>query len=209
MKLKYFLRGLGVGILFSAIILALSFYNKPKENLTKDEILERARKFGLMTEDEWKESRIEDALHNIGENPASQGAVSVNTATNGALDENQAAEASHKPSDEQPKESSLPKPDKTKTPEPDDSKEEQNPDNPQEDEGKTPLPSLLAEIVVTSGMVSSEVAEDLESKGIVDDAYDFDKYMCDNGFAPQIQAGTFYVPKGATYLEIAEILMKK
>lgn len=222
MKLKYFLRGLGVGILFSAIVLALSFYNKPKENLTEEEILERAEKYGLMTEEEWKNRQMEKALENMGNQEASPDAIAADGVSPDAIDsasngestdskdtsdsgsftdskddsDSESPAASREPADsEKPSESKKPseseKPSATKKP----------------DSEKTPPPSMLAEIVVKSGMVSSEVAEDLERQGIVKDAYDFDDYMCSNGFAPQIQSGTFYVPKGASYLEIAQILM--
>lgn len=206
MKLKYFMRGLGVGILFSAVVLALSFYNKPKENLTKDEIIERAKKFGLMTEQEWEEDRVSKTLENMGTQTATPDSISDNTGSRGALGDDKAdAGATKKPS-------AKPQEDKDKTDSPvsmtpsNEPSGEPDEEEPKEDD-KTPLPSLLAQVVVRGGMVSSEVAEDLERQGIIEDAYDFDQYMCDNGFAPQIQVGTFYVPKGATYLEIAEILM--
>lgn len=212
MKLKYFMRGLGVGILFSAIILALSFYNKPKENLTKEEILERARKFGLMTEQEWEEGRLNKTLTNKSDQTATPGAVSENTGSGGAIEGDKVADADRTDVPEnsaQPDNDVQGEEDKTDspvsmTPSNEPSRET---DKPKDD--RTPLPSLLAVIEVKGGMVSSEVAEDLQNQGIVEDAYDFDQYMCDNGFAPQIQVGTFYVPKGATYLEIAEILMGK
>lgn len=216
MKLKYFMRGLGVGVLFSAVILALSFYNKPKENLTKEEILERARKFGLMTEQEWEEVKLNKTLTNMSDQTATPGSVSESTGSGGAIGGDKTASAD---GTDAPQNSAGPDADDTGNTDRTDSPVSMTPSNepsnepsgetekPEDD--RTPLPSLLARIEVRGGMVSSEVAEDLQKQGIVDDAYDFDQYMCENGFAPQIQAGTFYVPKGATYLEIAEILMGK
>lgn len=218
MKLKYFMRGLGVGILFSAVILALSFYNKPKENLSKDEILERARKFGLMTEQEWEEEKLNKTLVNMTGQPATSGAVSAETGSEGAI--NDKVEGSKDSPDfvtssNPPEGTGKPTGDTQSTDAPvsmtpsNPPAETDEPDKDKPEDDKTPLPSLLAVIEVKGGMVSSEVAEDLQMQGIIDDADDFDQYMCDNGFAPQIQVGTFYVPKGATYLEIAEILMGK
>lgn len=201
-----------MGILFSAIVLALSFYNKPKENLTKDEIIERAKKFGLMTEQEWEKDRISKTLENMGGQTATPDSISDNTGSQGALggDKTADAGATKKPTQKPKEDTKGTDSPVSMTPSNEPSSEPSNePDDESKEDEKTPLPSLLAQIVVRGGMVSSEVAEDLERQGIVEDAYDFDQYMCDNGFAPQIQVGTFYVPKGATYLEIAEILMGK
>ncbi len=214
MKLKYFLRGLGVGILFSALVLALSFYNKPKENLTEAMIIERAKNMGMMTEQEWKDSQMEDALKNMGDQEATGEALAGGDPGEKEGNEDSASSsepsATKKPSTQKPSASpsgsaspdTLAPPKESATPKPSSSpKASKKP--------KDPSDGYLAEIVVETGMVSSQVAEDLERQGIVKDAYDFDQYMCDNGFAPQIQGGTFYIPKGSSYLEIAEILMRK
>ena len=48
MKLKYYMRGLGIGILLTTIIFVLSGYNKV---LTDEEIKERAAELGMVSED--------------------------------------------------------------------------------------------------------------------------------------------------------------
>ena len=45
MKFKYYLRGLGIGILISTIILSISFAMK-KNDLSDDEIIARAKELG-------------------------------------------------------------------------------------------------------------------------------------------------------------------
>ena len=47
MKFKYYLRGLGIGILISTIILSISFAMK-KNDLSDDEIIARTVKIGLV-----------------------------------------------------------------------------------------------------------------------------------------------------------------
>lgn len=47
MKLKYYLRGLGAGILVSTIILSTALGTKTKVELTDDEIIERAQALGM------------------------------------------------------------------------------------------------------------------------------------------------------------------
>ena len=50
MKFKYYLRGLGIGILISTIILSVSFAMK-KNDLSDDEIIARAKELGMVMED--------------------------------------------------------------------------------------------------------------------------------------------------------------
>ena len=47
MKLKYYLRGLGIGMMVTAIVLTLSFTSRRSGNLTDSEIRERARNLGM------------------------------------------------------------------------------------------------------------------------------------------------------------------
>lgn len=233
LKFKYLLRGFGIGILFSAVILALSYYNKPKGDLTEEEIIQQARELGMMTEQDWKEKKIQDTLDQINEDPASEGAIGEETDPEEKAKTDAETEDGKTPSKEKPEDEKS-QPEKTPesgsqtadTPENSDSQTADTPDHsdsqtadtedeePEEKPKKTAPPSEaenegVAVIKVVSGMVSSEVAEDLEAQQVIEDAYDFDSYMCENGFAPLIQAGTFYVPKDASYLEIARILMRQ
>lgn len=54
MKLKYYLRGLGVGIICTAIIMGIALSGKEKEKLTDAEIVERARLLGMVMAEEEK-----------------------------------------------------------------------------------------------------------------------------------------------------------
>ena len=47
MKLKYYLRGLGIGMMVTAIVLTLSFTSRRSGNLTDSEIREKARDLGM------------------------------------------------------------------------------------------------------------------------------------------------------------------
>lgn len=55
MKFKYYLRGLGIGILISTIILSVSFAMK-KNDLSDDEIIARAKELGMVMEDTGKDT---------------------------------------------------------------------------------------------------------------------------------------------------------
>ena len=49
MKLKYYLRGLGIGIMVTAVILSVAFGSR-KETLSDREIMERASELGMVSE---------------------------------------------------------------------------------------------------------------------------------------------------------------
>ena len=57
MKLKYYLRGLAVGILVTTIILAISFSQKEKE-LSDQEVINRAKQLGMVMADSGLKIRI-------------------------------------------------------------------------------------------------------------------------------------------------------
>ena len=52
MKLKYYLRGLGVGVICTAIIMGIALSGNKKEKLTDAEIIERARLLGMVMEED-------------------------------------------------------------------------------------------------------------------------------------------------------------
>ena len=47
MKLKYYLRGLGIGIIVTTIVLAIVF-SKNKKVMSDDEVIERATQLGMI-----------------------------------------------------------------------------------------------------------------------------------------------------------------
>lgn len=51
MKLKYYLRGLGLGIIFTTIVLLISFHTR-EVNISDEEIIKRAGKLGMVMKEE-------------------------------------------------------------------------------------------------------------------------------------------------------------
>ncbi len=63
-------------------------------------------------------------------------------------------------------------------------------------------------ITVERGATASRVAEQLEAAGAIADAQDFVKYLRNANLTDFINIGTFTIPQGAGYEEIARILTK-
>ena len=63
MKLKYFLRGLGTGIIFCAIVLFAAYMTNKKQP-SDDEIIERAKELGMVMDDS---KSVKDMLNDTTE----------------------------------------------------------------------------------------------------------------------------------------------
>ena len=64
------------------------------------------------------------------------------------------------------------------------------------------------QIVIEFGMTSAHVSDILEEAGLVEDAGAFDEYLCSNGFSRKITAGTYRIAPGTDEEEIIKIITK-
>lgn len=104
MKLKYYLRGLGIGIIVTTIILMISFSQRDND-VSDDYVIERAKELGMVmpeeddTRDTAQQNGQEDTSQKQEENPTdhAQGDTSPNMAGNS------------KSANQQPKNSDVPK----------------------------------------------------------------------------------------------------
>lgn len=62
------------------------------------------------------------------------------------------------------------------------------------------------EITIVAGMGSEDASRLLYEAGAVKDAYAYDAYLIQNGYASRILVGTFHIPAGASEEEIANII---
>lgn len=65
MKVKYFLRGLGFGILITTLLLFVSMDKNKSTEMTDEQIVERAKELGMLTQDEVDDYRLGESLDNI------------------------------------------------------------------------------------------------------------------------------------------------
>lgn len=180
MKFKYYLRGLGIGILISTIILSISFAMK-KNDLSDDEIIARAKELGMVMEDTGKDT-IPKATETEDEIPKS---------TEGSSNTEQ--------TDVQPGTT-----DSGETPQ-DAGADGADVVQPSQDGNNV----VQKEFTVEVGDSSNAVAQRLQEAGLVDNADAFNKYMVDNNYANFVLPGTVTIPEGAGYEEIAGILTDK
>lgn len=184
MKLKYYLRGLGVGIVVTAVILTIA--NHLGNKMSDEDIIKRAAKLGMvMKEDESLFPPTEPettAPEPTSPSPAEQDTTAV------------------KPAEQ---ETTTPEP---TTPVP----TEPETTTPVPAEPQTSgIVIHTATITVTSGMYSEAVSQRLEEAGIVKNWREFNEYLTSNGYAERLQTGTHSFNSEMDFNEIAEILVSR
>lgn len=220
MKRKYYMRGLGLGILVTAILCAVALPKKT-EPMTDEEVIARATELGYVK----KEGGVTaDDINKIKENENVSGTPVASqtpdtTANPEATPEGtpgptsspvptpEAPEPPEEPDKPDVPASPTPKPTATATPKPTATPV------PTKAPKATETPAVEEEPAVTSytitverGATARRVAERLASVGAVGDANAFVRYLQSNGLTDYINIGTFTIPKGASHAEIAKIL---
>ncbi|MCM1159972.1 MAG: hypothetical protein NC412_02005 [Roseburia sp.] len=235
MKLKYYLRGLGTGIVVTALVLGISL-SHGKGRVSDEEIKKRAKELGMVEgfeslEEASKEKDIkkaEEEENGVSSNKVTEGQTASEEqnaaetdqakADIGKLDEkedskpdseksgfgssikkeespevDQAEKADNQPKDQKQQQTETPK---------NDSKEEQ--EETSVAEGKK---SIILE--VRSGDGSLSVARRAVEAGLVTDAAEFDRFLCQGGYDKRICTGKHQIPEGASMEEIAKLLIRK
>lgn len=196
MRLRYYLRGLGLGILFAVIIIAIC--GKGTEgSLSDSQIMQRASELGMVSTENVKNHTLSNDTEAVKKENVqdTEPAVADNSTGNNAATDNA---QQGQPADSQAQKNQA---------------ETQNAADTstalQPEADSTPAETQYVTITVMDGEVCRDIAADLQSKGLVDDAEKFRIYMGETGYASFIHNGDFQIPVGASYEEIANILLRK
>ena len=225
MKLKYYLRGLGIGIVVTAIIMSIT--NKPQE-LTDAQIKMRAMELGMVEESvladlqakedadvetvedilnqhaQEKEENLEE-VSNV-EAEMEETAEEDNTTTE-AVDENATEDATTLETEEAIEEQPVV-----------DNEVEEIVEEPvvevtESEENNVPEDSISEEVVesytiikVEKGNGSEIVSKRLYEAGLVESAIEYNQFLVKNGYDRRLSVGNHEIPAGATEEEMARIL---
>lgn len=199
MKLKYYMRGMGIGIILTTLILSIA---NPKEKLTDSEVKERAKAMGMMDKGEKEVEALCDILEQAKPSVKPTIAPTQTPMPTVPPDSTETPESSSTPVPSETAENTIiPLP--TETPAPTPTIAVKLPKNDSRD-GKNS--GELITFTIKGGMTSSVVADVLEDKGLIGDASDFNKYIVGEGKASIIMVGTYTLPMGASYEEIVAII---
>ena len=214
MKRKFYLRGLGIGILVTAVIMGIA--SGRKRDMTDEEIRERARELGMV--ESVVLSNLETASPSAGSAAPSQPPVIPETSPEVTPSEETPSEETpmgspeaspeESPSGETPMGSPEASPEETPSGETPMSSPEASPAEtlPEETPETTAAPDGTVWITIRSGQSSAAVSRLLEEAGLVGSASAYDKYLCENGYDNRIRSGTHEIPAGAGEEEIALII---
>lgn len=185
MKLKYYLRGLGAGILFATIVLFISYSYK----MSDSQIKKRAEELGMVY---------------AGKEEQTTADIAGQTSTNEPESDNPEESTTPEPTTPEPTTPEATTPEPT-TPEP-------TTPEPTAPEATTPEPTTpdekveKCELTVTGSTSSNDVAYALANAGIIEDAEEFNDYLCDNGYDRRIQNGTYTITSDMSYEDIAKLI---
>lgn len=191
MKLKYYMRGLGIGIVVTALLMGFAI-SKQKEPMTDEEIKQRALEMGMI---EQNGVLADDLGADETESVPEENAEDVSEEISGeTVEDVQEAELSEQPNDDIVNVSDN---------EPADVTEES-------DIEESVTVEEFVVITVNGGDGSRTVANKLQEVGLIEDAAAYDVYLCQNGYDKRIATGNHEIPMGATEEEIAkEITTRK
>lgn len=191
---KFYLRGVGIGIIITAIILSFA-----KPRISNEEIRTRAKKLGMiMADEEVEKDNITSMLENNSK----------------ATDNPEQENINQNQQDEQSKveEENESKPEPEVESEPDILDENQSfmeTENSLEDGEVIDGSDEEIIIYIVKGLDSSEVAAILMRDGIIDDRHAFNEYMVKAGLSEKINKGEHKFKKGLSYEEIGNILTRQ
>lgn len=210
MKLKYYLRGLGIGIVFSTLIASFG-KTSAVEPMTDQKVIERAKELGMVertvladTEADRNESLEEttqetrndvkeslEETENLSESETDKMATFVESEES---EWEESAETTNQEETQPVQEETVVKP-----------TEEFDKESEEETKESTVGGEILV-VEIPSGSGSYETARILADYGLVSDAAKYDQFLCANGYDRKIRSGIYEIPVGADDVTIAEVI---
>ena len=199
MKLKYYLRGLGIGIIVTTIVLTISNATGGK-SMSDEDVIKRAEALGMVMEEDASGSRLKDQMQDTQEETAATEADTQEDTTAAEADTQDAGQTAD---DTQTTDDTQATDESTDGQEADAQTQEETPAENQEADAQS------YRLVVNAGAVCRQICDELQDNGVIDNSEELRKYLGDNGYAKQISPGNYEIPYGASFEEIAQILITR
>ena len=214
MRLKYFLRGVGIGILVTTIILTVT--HASERRMPDSEVIDRAIELGMSfsASHSGQQSSTEES------SPEESSAVRENAGDDVTDDLQHESETETEMGSQSPSETvsestgdgeALPgKESEAVTGMTTQATTELTTENENDGSAAGVMNNeVTCTINITKGMSSRTVCDMLKQNGIIEDAADFDRYLIKTGYDDKIRVGEVEVNSGMTYEELTAILYKK
>ena len=202
MKIRYYLRGLGLGILVTAIFFMVS--GKSSQTMSDEMIKARAKELGMSESVVLAELPKQEEPTVPETEEIQEETVTTVAETEETLVESISTEESMEESNEDITEETVIEMEEETV--------EELAEEIAEEESVTENSTQVTEnsepvvVTVNRGEGSDTVSRRLQEAGLVADAHEYDKYLMANGYDKRIGVGNHSVPAGATWEDIAKIL---
>ena len=215
MKLKYYLRGLGIGMAVTALILGISFSGRQgqeAQTLTDEQIRERASELGMVDSSELTLAALQNSAQpqttmepEVTEEskPTTEPENTIEPETTTEPEATAEPETTTEPKATAEPEMTT-KPETTAEPE-----MTTKPEATKEPELITAPEQSQTTITIKKGSDSGSVSRMLYEAGLVENAKAFDNYLCNNGYSRSINPGIYEIAPGTSEEEIAKIITGK
>ena len=216
MKLRYQMRGLGIGIIVTALLMGV--VKGEKLPLSDAEIKAKALELGMVESDSMKLSDIPGGQSSddsgTAPNPGGESDGREGAGSGSEPDADPGEEGSGAPEEEGDSDTGGEARDEEEGSAPHGSQEDAEGNG--QDAGGTPGSARLGgtgaegervTVVIEEGVTSYSVCELLEELGLIEDADSLDYYICSNSYSRSIQEGVYEIPRGTSDEEIVSIIM--
>lgn len=221
MKLKYYLRGLGIGMAVTALILGISFSGRQgqeAQTLTDEQIRERASELGMVDSSELTLAALQNSAQpqttmepEVTEEPklTADPETTTEPEATAELETTTEPKATTEPETMTDPEATvepetMTEPETTAEP-----KMTTEPEATKELELTTAPEQSQTTITIKKGSDSGSVSRMFYEAGLVENAKAFDNYLCNNGYSRSINPGIYEIAPGTSEEEIAKIITGK
>ena len=205
MKLRTYLRGLGLGLIVAALVTGVG----SQQTMSDEQIKSRAKELGMMeghtylnqvdaaieTEETAETEETTETEETVETEETTETEETVETVIVETLESESRVELESETAAEETKAQET-------APEAESEPVEESREQPVED---TMAPETVT-FQIHSGDSSVSVAKRLAEAGLVGDAKAFDRYLCQNGYDKKIRTGTYEIQSDSSNEEIAKII---
>lgn len=202
MKLRYYLRGLGTGILAATLVFAATG-NKGAQAMTDSEMLAGVEELSEQESDiPTQEQEVSTQSPAESKEETEQSLAENEETAEQSLAENEEETEQPLAESEEETEQSLAESEETA--------EQLSAKNKETEEMIFDEPQVQTDTVIITinrGDASETVSKKVEQAGLVDSAQEYNSFLCNNGYDKKLRVGKHLIPVGAGETEIAEILI--
>lgn len=201
MRLKYYLRGLGLGIIFAVFIMMVGYRNHGS-SMSDSEIIEKAKALGMVETEDSSGMKSDKKTDNKTDEKSDKKTDTSEPDT--TIADTSAAEDTQTGTDNTDADNIAGTADVDTT-----APSDVAATDSAASDAAQPQQNTTFTVTVGSGDTCRMIAERLQAAGIIDDAEKFRAYMGQKGVDQFIADGNHEIPYGASYDDIINILTQK